>query len=74
MWRPENWDGQKIITDYLEKHEVFSKDSAILAGVEAGADAILGSLLEDATPMGVPHTAYENERKGWLVFIPEDKK
>ena len=64
-WRPEEWK------DLLSPHKDWGGES-YNSGMEAGADAILEALKNEGTPMGMKNTAYANERKGYLVFIPDE--
>lgn len=64
-YRPKGWDAKKIATKYLDEHEVFTEGKAVLAGVEAGADAMLKAL---KNKIG---SRRNKGNSGWLVFIPE---
>ena len=81
MWRPDNWKNPYFLKDldggYYNQYPEF-------AIYEAGADAILQALKERPETMFIIGAragadpsllkfGIENKR-GWLVFVPEDKK
>lgn len=76
MWRPDNWNKIKPVSTVDWETGNFQR------GVEAGADAMLEALKSiglrlDSNLVGdYWHTQIDDivgYRKGWLVFIPEDK-
>ena len=78
MWRPDNWNKIKPVSTVDWKTGDFQR------GVEAGADAILQALKERPETMFIIGAragadpsllkfGIENKR-GWLVFVPEDKE
>lgn len=67
-WRPEGWQTLKAKNYPLH---CFTPDDCVGMAFEAGADAILEALKQTGTPTGLKYTAYANDRKGWLVFIPD---
>jgi len=66
-WKPEGWKNPYQTIFPQPSHEY---EQGIF---EAGADAMFEAIKREGTPTGLPYTAYANERKGWLVFIPDDK-
>jgi len=82
-WRPEGWYSM-VESPYMHNGVQMAKENpgralelelqheAFRIGQEAGANAMLEALRRTGTPMGLPYTAYANERKGTLVFIPDD--
>jgi hypothetical protein len=74
MWRPENW-----VTPTPKTHRMGAPTFSIITegecvAFEAGADEMLEALRRIGTPTGLPYTAYANECKGTLVFIPDEVK
>ena len=87
MYRPKDWDVDKILMStphFVNPDSTPAQPSNDKTMIEAGADAMLKALIEQprnnganvlrvdelddgSTFMHNPH------RKGWLVFIPEEK-
>lgn len=84
MWRPNGWENPHR-RDTSERWSGLSSerppfpavaevtyDIAEYNAFEAGADAMLEALKNMGTPTGLKYTAYANERKGYLVLIPDE--
>ncbi len=73
-WRPNGWLMTKVEKSYQDYPEEFTP---FYAGFEAGADALL-DCLKSQGQYGVgadftnPAIDLGIERKGWLVFIPDE--